>query len=101
MKSAIMHAGHGGAGEQAAERLDAEVADDDRRDDGDEAGRDHLAQRGRVEMSTQRALSGLAVPSMRPGISRNWRRTSSTMPPAARPTAVMVSAPTKRGSRRR
>ncbi len=51
----------------------------------------------RVEMSTQRALSGLALPSMRPGISRNCRRTSCTMPSAARPTAVMVIAATRNG----
>ncbi len=50
-----------------------------------------------VEMSTQRAESGLAVPSMMPGISRNCRRTSSTMPAAARPTAVIVSAAMKNG----
>ena len=30
-----------------------------------------------VEIATQRAASGLALPSSRPGISRNWRRTSS------------------------
>ncbi len=52
-----------------------------------------------VEISTQRAESGFtpSLPSSRPGISRNWRRTSSTMPWAARPTAVMVWAPTKNG----
>ena len=50
-----------------------------------------------VEISTQRAESGLAVPSMIPGISRNCRRTSSTIPCAARPTAVIVSAATKNG----
>ena len=29
---------------------------------------------------------------MMPGFSRNWRRTSSTMPFAARPTAFIVRA---------
>src|SRR2546430_2093946 len=38
-----------------------------------------------VAISTHRAVSALAVPSMRPAISRNWRRTSWTMPEAARP----------------
>ena len=52
----------------------------------------------RVLMSTQRAESGLAVPSISPGISRNWRRTSSTMPWAARPTACIVSAEKINGS---
>ncbi len=51
----------------------------------------------RVEMSTHRALSGFAVPSMRPAISRNCRRTSWTMPSAARPTAVIVEAAMKNG----
>ena len=52
-----------------------------------------------VEMSTQRAASGFApsLPSSRPGISRNCRRISSTICPAARPTAVMVRAPIKKG----
>ena len=51
----------------------------------------------RVEMSTQRAESGCAFPSRSPGISRNWRRTSATMPSAARPTAVIVTAAMKNG----
>ncbi len=47
-----------------------------------------------VEMSTHRALSGLTPgrPSRRPGISANWRRTSTIMAWAARPTDFMVSA---------
>ncbi len=40
-----------------------------------------------VSMSTQVPYSGLALPSMMPGISLNCRRTSTTMAPAARPTA--------------
>ena len=35
---------------------------------------------------------GLSVPSMIPGFSRNWRRTSSTTAPPARPTASIESA---------
>jgi hypothetical protein len=38
-----------------------------------------------------------SLPSSRPGISRNCRRISSTMAPAARPTAVIVVAPTMHG----
>jgi hypothetical protein len=34
---------------------------------------------------------------MRPVISRNWRRTSCTIPSAARPTAVIVIAATRNG----
>src|SRR5690606_26659491 len=34
------------AGEEAAEGVEAHVADDDRREDGDDAGRDHLLERG-------------------------------------------------------
>ncbi len=51
----------------------------------------------RVEMSTHRAESGFAVPSSSPGISWNCRRTSCTIPCAARPTAVIVLAPMKNG----
>ena len=40
-----------------------------------------------VSKSTLREYSGLPVPSMIPGMSRNWRRTSSTIAPAERPTA--------------
>ena len=52
----------------------------------------------RVSMSTQGPYSGLAVPSMMPGICRNWRRTSSTTAPPARPTAIMPMAPNRKGS---
>ncbi len=48
-----------------------------------------------VSMSTARPYSGLAVPSMMPGISRNCRRTSSTTAPAARPTASIAIAPNR------
>src|SRR3954467_2206070 len=41
-----------------------------------------------VTMSTTLPYSGRPVPSMMPGISRNWRRTSKTTAPAARPTAL-------------
>ena len=50
-----------------------------------------------VAISTHRALSGLAVPSIRPGISRNWRRISLTILKAARPTLVMVMAAIEKG----
>ena len=49
----------------------------------------------RVQMSTTRPYSGSSVPSMIPGRSRNWRRTSNTTAPAARLTALMAS-PEKR-----
>src|SRR5664279_4456279 len=45
----------------------------------------------RVTMSTTLPYSGLLVPSMIPGISRNWRRTSMTTAPAARATALTAS----------
>ena len=54
-----------------------------------------------VSMSTARPYSGLAVPSMMPLISANWRRTSTTTLPAARPTASMAMAPKNRESNRR
>ena len=47
-----------------------------------------------VLISIQRALSGLPVPSIRPGISRNCRRISSTIVIAALPTEVIVNAAT-------
>ena len=43
-----------------------------------------------VAISTQRAVSGSALPSNRPGISRNCRRISLIMSKAASPTAVIV-----------
>ena len=45
----------------------------------------------RVQMSTTRPYSGRTVPSMIPGFSRNWRRTSNTIAPAARVTALIAS----------
>jgi hypothetical protein len=48
-----------------------------------------------VSMSTATPYSGLAVPSMMPLISRNWRRTSTTTEPAARPTASIAIAPNR------
>src|SRR3954453_3871301 len=44
----------------------------------------------RVQMSTTLPYSGRPVPSMMPGISLNWRRTSETTAPAARPTALIA-----------
>ena len=44
-----------------------------------------------VEMATHLSYSGLAVPSMMPGISRNCLLTSSTIFMAALPTAAMAS----------
>ena len=43
-----------------------------------------------VTMSTTLPYSGRPVPSMIPGISRNWRRTSKTTAPAARATALIA-----------
>src|SRR3989344_2361171 len=51
-----------------------------------------------VSMSTQVPYSGLALPSMMPAISLNWRRTSTTTEPAARPTASMPMAPNRYGT---
>src|SRR5665647_2300195 len=44
-----------------------------------------------VTMSTALPYSGFSVPFMMPGSSRNWRRTSSTTLPPARPTDCMQS----------
>ena len=48
-----------------------------------------------VSRSTAVPYSGFAVPSMMPLISRNWRRTSCTTEPAARPTASIAIAPNR------
>ena len=47
-----------------------------------------------VAMSTIAVPSGSALPSRRPGISLNCRMISSMIDWAARPTAVIVDAPT-------
>src|ERR687895_2408811 len=52
-----------------------------------------------VTMSTVRPYSGRAVPSMIPGISRNWRRTSSTTWPPTRPTACIAREAKRNGMR--
>ena len=53
-----------------------------------------------VDMSTHFAYSGTtpSLPSRRPGISRNCRRTSSIISNAARPTAWMVIAANRYGN---
>ena len=50
-----------------------------------------------VAMSTQRSVSGSALPSSSPSISRNCRRISLIMSNAASPTAVMVMLLTRNG----
>ena len=50
-----------------------------------------------VSKSTALPYSGLPLPSMMPLMSRNWRRTSSTTAPAARPTASIAMAANKNG----
>ena len=50
-----------------------------------------------VAISTQRAVSGSAVPSRSPGISLNCRRISLIMSNAASPTAVIVMAAIRNG----
>ena len=52
-----------------------------------------------VTMSIARPYSGRSVPSMIPGCSRNWRRTSSTTSPPTRPTASMASDANRNGIR--
>ena len=52
-----------------------------------------------VAIATACAGSGSCDPSMMPGFSRNWRRTSFTIAMAARPTAPIVSAPKMNGIR--
>mmetsp|Transcript_23860 Transcript_23860/g.49655 ORF Transcript_23860/g.49655 Transcript_23860/m.49655 type:complete len:274 (+) Transcript_23860:277-1098(+) len=51
-----------------------------------------------VEMATHLSESASALPSMRPGISANWRRTSMMMAPAAFWTESMVRAAKRKGS---
>ena len=46
----------------------------------------------RVDISTHFPYSGVPFPSKIPGISRNWRRTSSTISIAAFPTAFIARA---------
>jgi len=48
-----------------------------------------------VSISTALSYSGLPLPSMMPLISANWRRTSTTTAPAARPTASIAMAPNR------
>ncbi|MNL40634.1 hypothetical protein D3C87_1629990 [compost metagenome] len=50
-----------------------------------------------VTMSTHLPYSGLPVPSMMPGMSRNWRRTSTMTDWAASPTAFMNMELAKKG----
>ncbi len=50
-------------------------------------------------MSTAGPYSGFASPVMIPGISRNWRLTSSTTRPPTRPTACMASDEKRKGIR--
>ena len=50
-----------------------------------------------VTMSIARPYSGRVVPSMIPGFSRNWRRTSCTTSPPTRPTACMASDANRNG----
>ena len=50
-----------------------------------------------VLMATHFSYSGLALPSMIPGISLNWRRTSFTMSMAALPTALMAMLLNRKG----
>ena len=50
-------------------------------------------------MSIARPYSGRDVPSMIPGFSRNWRRTSSTTSPPTRPTACIASEAKRNGIR--
>ena len=52
-----------------------------------------------VTMSIARPYSGRAVPSMIPGCSRNWRRTSWTTSPPTRPTACIASDANRNGIR--
>ena len=49
-------------------------------------------QRAASFSSTSRASMSRSLPSMMPAISRNWRRTSTTMDWAAFCTALMVKA---------
>ena len=50
-----------------------------------------------MTMSTHLPYSGLPVPSMIPGISLNWRRTSKTIAWAATPTAFIRNEVKKNG----
>ena len=61
------------------------------------AGKSMLLIAEPVTMSIARPYSGRAVPSMIPGISRNWRRTSVTTCPPTRPTASIASDANRNG----
>ena len=61
-------------------------------DDRDQRREDHLAlRRARHDVDAAGRSRACSVPSMIPGFSRNWRRTSSTTAPPARPTASIES----------
>src|SRR3954447_8467186 len=57
------------------------------------AGRSMLLIAELVTMSIARPYSGRAVPSMIPGISRNWRRTSGTTWPPPPPAHLGDAGP--------
>ena len=75
-------------------RQHAEI-DDERRQHRQQRGDDHFADRRLGQHVDGAAVVGRSVPCMMPGISRNWRRTSSTTEPAARPTAVIAMPPNR------
>ena len=52
-----------------------------------------------VNISTHLPYSGFPVPSIIPGISLNCLLTSITTDPAARPTAVILIAPNRKGNK--
>ena len=62
-------------------------------------GKTILASAALVAISTQRAVSGSALPSSSPGISWNCRRISWIISNAASPTAVIVIDAIRNGSR--
>ena len=66
---------------------------------GTSAGSSMLRSADFVTMSIARPYSGRDVPSMIPGFSRNWRRTSSTTSPPTRPTACIASDAKRNGIR--
>ncbi len=83
-------------GEEPGERPDAQAeADGDGRERREQAGVASSRSESRVQMSTTLPYSGRSWNVMIPGCSRNWRRTSNTIAPAARVTAS-IARPEKR-----
>ena len=83
---------HDDAHQQSAQRPVGDEPDHQRNEDRDQRGQDHLPLGGPRHDADALGVIGTLRASMIPGFSRNWRRTSSTTPPPARPTDSIARA---------